>query len=264
MEKFITILLILFSALLINNCATVDLNGLDPDNFQNADTGGDSGSGGTNLFEDVDCNNVDSTFSTQVKPIFDASCATTGCHTGSNPAGDVQLDAQNTESLSTIGSVVTSGPGFNGINVHQSLILLTALASDAGGEADDHTGGAVFSSVDDDLEKIYCWLEDGRENDQDNAFNFGDDVVPLFDDCDACHDGTPAPDLRINNNTIRELYDNIDGGGYVTANDANSLIYTQPTDSDGMDAHGGGERFAPASAEADIILNWINNGAPFD
>lgn len=255
-------------ALLLASCSTVDLNGLNPDNFQ-GQLDPDGGGSGVNLFADVNCDDVDSTFSTQVQPVLDANCATSGCHSGVSPSAQVQLDATNTHTPSSLPVLVISSPGYDAFNVHQSEILLTPLANDAGGSGGSHTGGVAFQDADDpDLVALYCWLEGGLENDADNAFNFGEEVYPIFQNsCQGggCHSNNTTRIILNANLTPREMYANIvsdmPNGPYVAANDENSTIYTKPTN---QVAHGGNEVFAVGSTQAEIILNWINNGAPAD
>ncbi|MCB0271949.1 MAG: hypothetical protein KDD46_02915 [Bdellovibrionales bacterium] len=266
-NKYIIVILLGFFSF-ITACATVDLNGLDPDDFQGQidDGGGD----GNNLFADVDCDSIDSSFTTQVKPFFDTNCATGGCHSGSSVSGvgNVQLDATNTYSPSTIAEEITSGPGYDAFNVHQSLILLEPLASDAGGNADDHGGGEIFSSADDsDLEKIYCWLEGGLENDDDNDHNFGDDILRIIQDdynCLMCHNNVNnRVDFSVGQTPAQAhneitTFSSMVGDVVDVGTPANSLLLQNPQ---GMNGH---QNYNLNAADLQAIQDWISAGAPFD
>ncbi len=245
---------------MISSCSNVDLNGLDPDNFQNNE--GPGGGNDPNPFSLINCEEVDSTYSTSVQPVFDASCSGVSCHVeyDPSPAAGVNLDPNQDETASSMIAGIKTSTAINNFNFFQSTLITAPLSQDDDGTA--HGGNTIFDSkTDPDFEKIYCWVENELEYDLDNDHNFGEELIAIFDACDGCHDGSPNPDLRINNNSVQEIYDNIISGGYAVANDTNSLILTKPT---AQVMHGGNQVFAVGSTEANAITEWINSGIPAD
>lgn len=87
----------------------------------------------------TDCTGSTPTYTKDIKPIFDARCATSGCHAAVNPAHNLNL---STYELSK-----------RDFNVHA---LLCAINQDAGCEKMPQTGSKLAA---DDIKKITCWAK---------------------------------------------------------------------------------------------------------
>ncbi len=89
---------------------------------------------------DYDCTGLTPTYATDIKPIFDASCAATGCHAATNPADGLDLSSNqfasehNEHLLCTIEHLSSCEPMPQG-----------------GDKLDEAT-----------IKKISCWVENGR------------------------------------------------------------------------------------------------------
>lgn len=98
----------------------------------------------------------------------------------------------------------------------------------------------------------YNWIyEDIPVVNPDEPVSFAQDILPIFSakNCIACHDGSPAPDLREAN-----AYTSISGGYINTASPEESSIYTEPHPN-------GGHTVKYSAAQAALVLAWIEQGA---
>jgi hypothetical protein len=265
LKKIIGVSLFLFA------CTQVDVNGLDPDLFTNA---GNGGGGGTNAI----CDDVDSTFSTKVLPIFEAKCNNSGCH-GTSSGGGLNLDSSDDtrgDGESGVIGNIKAESAINAFSAAQSALLLKPLDVAEGGSG-DHTGGVLFpNKVDPDYKTIFCWIDDGAKNDLDDSqCSFGEHVYPIFRQrgCTAgtCHDASsPAGNMNLSQGSITLLTDNPNGTAtfadateqpVITAGDVNSLILTKPAVLNGV-THGGGEVFdGTTDTDYQTIKCWIDEGA---
>jgi len=264
--KQILISILLFGfALSIFNCATVDLNGLDPSSYQGqTPTMDPNDPTSSNPFAIIDCATVDETFSTAVEPVFSTKCTGSGCHSTTSPAAGIDLDitAGAYTGTSLVPALQTS-PAVDNINFFQSALILAPLDEAAGGIS--HPVARFNDASDAEFRALYCWLEGGMANDLDDSdFNFGDDIYGLFTPCAGCHE---SQDLKLTADDYPNprafhtaLLEYVDVPGEAPA----SRLYHQATNTDAVDNHTGGEVFAPGSTQADQLLNWINNGAPAD
>lgn len=171
LKKWIGASLFLFA------CTQVDVSGLDPDLFTNSGNGGGS--------TDALCDDVDSTFSTKVLPIFASQCNNSGCHGDGSNSGGLNLDDGDNERgdgvSGVIGNIKAEG-AINAFSSAQSALLLKPLSTAEGGQGGSHTGGEIFANTTDpDYETIFCWIEDGAKNDlNDSSCTFGEHVYPVF------------------------------------------------------------------------------------
>ncbi|MCC7460529.1 MAG: hypothetical protein IT286_04415 [Proteobacteria bacterium] len=253
-------------------CTQVDVNGLNPSKFTNSGKGG----GGTNAV----CDDVNSTFSSDVLPVFLDKCAGSGCHTGTGAGGGLNLDADDDTrgdgASGVIGNIKGEGT-INAFSAAQSTLLLKPLAASEGGQSGSHTGGQVFANTaDPDYKKIFCWIDAGAKNDlTDTQCGFGEHVYPIFRQrgCTAgtCHDASaPAGNMNLSQGSIVLLTDNPNGTAtfadaliqpVFTAGDANSLLLTKPAQLNGV-THGGGEVFdGTTDTDYQTVKCWIDEGA---
>lgn len=265
------------------NCATVDLNGLDPSGYNGEDnsiTPGNTSPNNPDPFALIDCNTVDATFSTQIQPIFDTNCATSGCHTGANPGGNIPLDASinGPDTPTSLTQRLINSPAIDNLNAFQSALITEALDPASGGKADSHGGGIHFSDSNDaNFKKLYCWVMGGLENDLDNSdFNFGDDIYPILDlRCSSCHPVNGGLDFRARTNSPRGMIEHLlvnqdpmaDNVTPVIPGDAaNSPLIINPQQQGTLGietlAQHPSRPFNPEELQA--VENWINNGAPAD
>ncbi len=89
---------------------------------------------------DYDCTGLTPTYTTDIKPIFDASCATTGCHAGASPADGIDL-SNNQFSTSHNDHLLCSIEHLSGCEP----------MPDGAAKLDDAT-----------IKTISCWVENGR------------------------------------------------------------------------------------------------------
>lgn len=262
------------------SCAQVDLFGLDPDNFVQ---GGSSGN--NNLL----CKDVDSDFSTDILPMLQQKCGTSGCHASGEYTGGITFYANNDFGPSSASAIIGEWKKLDkgkGIMVNTgtpvaSKILQVPLAESSGGLS--HGGGDVFGSTSDpDYLKLRCWIENGAKNDLTNSTcSFGEYIYPITQirTCAvSCHAGTfneadvepgdpfsagnlslgvGAGNLASTADLLFEIRD--EQTTRVNLNSAvTSLILTKPL---GVE-HGGGQIFSNTN-EADYqkILCWIEEGA---
>lgn len=275
--------LISFSFLVAGmSCTQVDVSGLNPDLFTNS---GQGGGGGSAL-----CDGVDADFSQDVLPVLQDKCDGSGCHTGSSPQGNLDLDDDNNKlgdgESGVIGNI--KGGGFiNLTSPAQSKILLEPLATSEGGSSGTHTGGQIFNSTNDaDYKKIFCWVEAGAKNDLDDSLcTFGAHVYPIFSNitdrgrgCAAggtCH-GASSPgggmNLLLDSKSLlgtgtgsfsEASMGNAGGAQNVIAGDStNSLLPNKPANFGVGAGHGGGAVFTSTSdPDYQLIKCWIDEGA---
>ena len=100
----------------------------------------------------------------------------------------------------------------------------------------------------------YDWIlpEIVPDIDPDEPISFSQQILPIFSEknCTACHDGSPAPDLREAN-----AYASVNSSSYLnrTAPEQSS-IYTEPHPD-------GSHPVKYSAAQAALILAWIKQGA---
>lgn len=103
----------------------------------------------------------------------------------------------------------------------------------------------------------YDFIEPEKFNPPDTIENdtisFADDVLPFFaSDCESCHKGSEAPDLRPD-----KAYNDLKNGGYIAANKPEeSLIYTVCLPGGSM------ERYVNSTTGLSFLYRWIKAGAP--
>lgn len=100
----------------------------------------------------------------------------------------------------------------------------------------------------------YDWIlpEDMPDIDPDVPVSFSQQVLPIFSEqnCTACHDGSPAPDLREAN-----AYTSINNSQFINSSaPEESAIYTVPHPS-------GSHPVKYSAAQAALLLAWIEQGA---
>jgi len=251
-------------------CTQVDVSGLDPDVFTNAGNGG----GNTNAI----CDDVDSTFSTKVLPIFEAKCNNSGCHGANSEGGGLNLDTSDNRrgdgESGVIGNIKFEG-AINAFTAAQSALLLKPLSTAEGGQSGTHTGGEIFANTaDPDYKTVLCWVEDGAKNDLDDSqCTFGEHVYPIFRDrtCNNCHTGaTPAGNLNFNQGSVQLLtnspagnfnFTNSTSAPIAVAGDITSLILTKPSETNGV-THSGNNVFATTQdPDYQTIKCWLEEGA---
>jgi hypothetical protein len=89
-----------------------------------------------------DCTGLTPTYTTDVKPLMDTYCATSGCHNATT-----QADNKDYSSYNTVSSLASSN-SFMGSMEHNSSYKAMP------------EGGAKLSTA--NLQKIYCWIQNGK------------------------------------------------------------------------------------------------------
>lgn len=251
--------------LLLFSCSQVDVSGLNPDLFTNAGTGGDTSTSAL-------CEGVSSNFSTDVLPIFTASCGGSGCHMEGETGGGLNLDPDDEKNgdgpSGVIGEVKSKGE-IDAFSPAQSKLLLKPLSISEGGST--HTGGDLFASTNDaDYKTIFCWIDAGATNNLSSSeCTFGEHVYPIFKDrgctASACHDSSsPAGDMNLSQGSDPLLNAAgtsgfMDNPGVVIAGDDTSLILQKPINAV---VHGGGNVLgSTADPDYQKIKCWIDEGA---
>ncbi len=98
----------------------------------------------------------------------------------------------------------------------------------------------------------YDWIIPEEMPDPEVPISFSQQILPIFSEknCTACHDGSPAPDLREAN-----AYASINTARYIDGtNPEESRIYSVPH----PDA---GHPIKYSAVQAALILAWIEQGA---
>lgn len=267
LKKWIGASLFLFA------CTQVDVSGLDPDLFTNSGNGGGS--------TDALCDDVDSTFSTKVLPIFASQCNNSGCHGDGSNSGGLNLDDGDNERgdgvSGVIGNIKAEG-AINAFSSAQSALLLKPLSTAEGGQGGSHTGGEIFANTTDpDYETIFCWIEDGAKNDlNDSSCTFGEHVYPVFRKRGCtdgqCHDSnSPGGNMDLSQGSLVLYTDNPNGTAtfadatltpVFTAGDANSLLLQKPLNAISHGPSGNTQVFSSTQdPEYQIIKCWIDENA---
>jgi hypothetical protein len=129
----------------LGSCGSVDLGNQDPLAYDP-----------TSISPNT-CSGVSAGFAANVSPIFlNRGCS--GCHTATNPAGNLNLDVGG----SSLGAVYTevSDPKEVNTTIPRNSLLLRKSINVA-----SHGGGRVFSSIlDTDYITIFCWIAAGAQN----------------------------------------------------------------------------------------------------
>jgi hypothetical protein len=100
-----------------------------------------SGTSNSDYLAKADCTGVTPTYTKDVKPIYDARCATAGCHGATNPAHNLNLSTYATAK--------------SGFDAHATL-----CAINWGSGCDKMpTSGSQLSA--DEIKKITCWAKTG-------------------------------------------------------------------------------------------------------
>lgn len=90
-------------------------------------------------------------FKNDLTPIFSAHCATSGCHSGSQPQSNLNLDsAQAYRNLTTKGYVSAGNPTYS--------IVYDRMTSSA------HPMPAAGLLPGSETDKVYCWILQGAPN----------------------------------------------------------------------------------------------------
>jgi len=273
-------------------CAVVDLGGLDPNAFnQQSEQDITDPFVNPNPFAAIDCDTIPVTYSTDIINIFSTlpqnaasnpmpnqTCISLGCHTGFSPEADLSLDTSENgaDTLTSLTYRLKKHAALDNINVFRSSLLLAALSEQAGGMGQLHPGGTFFENADDpNFQKLYCWLKEGLPNDADtNAFNFGQDIYPLFGIrlCDQCHPNSGSISLG-ENFPPRLVYEHLlfdqddDGFTPVIPNNGDmSPVVLNPSGDFGLGRDNGENHVQRrwTNAQEEALINWINNGAPAD
>jgi hypothetical protein len=100
----------------------------------------------------------------------------------------------------------------------------------------------------------YNWVipEEVPVIDPDEPISFSQQILPIFSEknCTACHDGTPAPDLREAN-----AYASVNSERFINrTTPEESSIYTAPHPD-------GGHPVKYSAVQAALVLIWIQQGA---
>ena len=105
--------------------------------------------------KDQNCQNCPViSFKNDIIPIFQASCAVSGCHTGAFPAGNVNLDSAVAYTQST-----AAGKGYvNAGNPGTSILYLEMIP---GSTTPMPTTGLLNACT---ANKISCWIQQGALN----------------------------------------------------------------------------------------------------
>ena len=100
---------------------------------------------------DEDCKTSDNlSFSSDIQPVFNDNCATSGCHNSASKEGGLDLSAGK-----SYAELNKSGSGYINTSKPTSSVLYSAMKSDMppSGKLDDCT-----------LEKIEKWMAQGAKN----------------------------------------------------------------------------------------------------
>ena len=133
--------------------------------------------------------NGDICFETEILPIFNSKCATSGCHSGSNPAHGM--------GLSTYAELV-GGHGGEGIIPYKpnESEFIEVMLEDDPDKVMPPPGSAPLTA--DELSRIIAWVNEGAPNTVNCAsatcdsslFLFNTHVLPIFEsNCVGCHSG---------------------------------------------------------------------------
>lgn len=88
--------------------------------------------------ENVDCSTINSGYSTQIKPIIEANCLSSGCHNNGSANGDFTI-------YSGLKAKADNGSFYNRVIEQKNMPLSKELSMD-------------------ELKKIKCWLNAGAPN----------------------------------------------------------------------------------------------------
>jgi hypothetical protein len=91
-------------------------------------------------------------FSHDIIPIISTHCAISGCHTGANPTGFLNLDSANAYHNLTTKGYITAGKA--------SYSIMYTQMSNTGGPIMPPTGQLDHTITD----KVYCWIQQGASN----------------------------------------------------------------------------------------------------
>ena len=94
-------------------------------------------------------------FKTDIVPIFTQSCAMTACHTGQFPAGNINLDP-----AVAYAQVTVQGKGYVNAGNPSTSILYGQLFAGATNHMPNN--GQQLDPC--DIQKIYCWINEGALN----------------------------------------------------------------------------------------------------
>lgn len=90
-----------------------------------------------------DCTGLAPTYTTDIKPIFDASCAISGCHNASSAANGINLST------------------YSGSLSANSTSILGSIEHKSGYRAMPESAAQLSTTS---RQKIYCWVQNGRPN----------------------------------------------------------------------------------------------------
>ena len=89
-------------------------------------------------------------FSRDIVPITNSHCAISGCHTGPNPTGFLNLDSAHAyQNLITKGYVIAGKPSYS--------IMYEQMTNSGGSRLMPPTGQLDHTFTD----KVYCWIQEG-------------------------------------------------------------------------------------------------------
>lgn len=138
-------LFIFVSLVFVASCGSVNVADLNESDFDGAVTD--------------TCDGVTTSFTTDVVPIFTASCTNGTCHTDAAQAGSLNLDVNQAAGTTGIFTEISDGR-IDAADTANSLILTRPLGLNS------HGGGEIFSSVTDaNYITIFCWIEAGAVDD---------------------------------------------------------------------------------------------------
>ena len=119
----------------------------------------------TGIQNSIDCTSVAiQSFATDIVPVFSSrTCTDAGCHIGSLPAGDLDLDVAGSDAGTIYTNLTTSGALDTGADPSAPLDSILVGKPTIG--LLEHEGGDIFLDLSDvDLAKVYCWIEQGAAN----------------------------------------------------------------------------------------------------
>lgn len=111
----------------------------------------------------VDCTGLTPTFTADVVPVFSArGCTASGCHLGSAPAGD--LDLQASGNATTIYNNIIAAAALDPATDPSDPLNAVLTAEPLKGLL-PHDGGDIFADLTDvDYVTMSCWIESGAAN----------------------------------------------------------------------------------------------------
>lgn len=89
----------------------------------------------------ISCTGVTPTYTTDIKPIYDSYCATSGCHSSSSGAAGIKLNSYANSIAASDSRILGSVQHSSGYNAMPQ-------------------GSAKLSDT--QIQKIYCWIQNGK------------------------------------------------------------------------------------------------------